>query len=147
MPQAPKWLIQWLGVGVIIAGGVAVVFVAQRGASPAVPAIPGNSGSTETATSSAALLAAEIRYRDEVRAAIAGWNDGERPPEYGAMQQRLMDITVPSRFRQPHLDLVIAATALKEAQRSGDADARRSAAQEFTRALERFSFTAPDGND
>ncbi|MDO8559611.1 MAG: hypothetical protein Q7S23_01045 [bacterium] len=146
MPQAPKWLIQWLGVGVIVAAGVAVVFVAQRGKPPIVPAISENSGGVSTATSSAASLAAEARYREELQLALKGWNDQSHPADYGALQQRLMDLTVPGRYRAAHLDLVIAAVALRDAQRSPTAAVAASATEAFARVLERFPFIPSDAS-
>lgn len=145
MRKTPAWLSHWIGVGVVVAVGVTIIVVAQRMKRPALdqPTV-GSTATFPTPTTSPETLEAEARYRTAMRAAVHGVTAVRGATDFAALQQRLMDVTVPRRYRTSHLEIVIAATAARQAQQAGDAARLEAAAAAFARQLEQYPWLAAD---
>ena len=145
MGKTPAWFTQWLGVGVVVAAGVTVIALAKRGGHPAqYPSTVDSPATLQTPTTSPETLAADARYRTAMRAALAGIAAARGATDFSAVQERLMDVTVPGRYRTSHLEIVIAAAAARQAQQDGDADRLAAAAASLAQLLAQYPWLAAD---
>lgn len=109
------------------------------------PALPNQNQVTPTAVAPAATEQ-EAAYRREVVAILAPYFAGQATT---GITQRLLALTVPGRFQDLHLQLVLAFSRFDTARANGDADAAETAAAQLDAVVVKYPWvkgTPPGAN-
>ncbi len=98
---------------------------------------PGNQNQPQPAPPAASAQERETEYRREVTAILAPYFAQQQAAD---ITRRLLALTVPARFQDLHLQLVLAFSRFDTARTNGDADAAEEAAAQLDAVVVKYPW-------
>lgn len=119
--RRPVWRWPLVALGVVVSAGVALQVSRWLGSTAAPSDRPTFASGAAPSTPSPEGLAAEQRYRQAVQGIFNQWDrQSGAKVDFARLQDELLKLTVPGRYRMVHLDLAIVLNLLRQGQASGD---------------------------